>query len=453
MFDFTITFNKASKKPLYEQLYAYIAAEIRNKTLKENERIPSKKSLAKHLGISVNTVETAYSILTDEGYLVSKPRSGHYVCRVDAPVGKNNMEYTEPKKEEKESYRIDFRTNAIDIASFPYATWIKLSKEVMYSTAEYLNTGNVKGDFELRESIAKYLHEFRGVICSPEQIIVGAGIEYLTMLLSELFDRDEVFALENPGYGKINTILKNNGRKINYIDVDENGLCVDALKKSNSDIVYTTPSHQFPTGAVMPVGRRLELIRWSEEGEGRYIIEDDYNGEFNFSVRPIPAMQGLSSNGRVIYLSTFSRVLAPSVRIAYMVLPKEMLKKYTQHFSSYSSTVPRFEQHTLNKFISEGYFARHLNRVKNIYKKRRDKVIEAISAPDVKIRGERAGLHIVAQTKGAKEIIQEAQGRGIRLYDMDDYYFCSNKKSNSIIIGYAGVSNSEIEELRELFKN
>lgn len=451
MFEFTLSFERNANKPLYEQLYTYIAEEIRNKNLKENERMPSKKSLAKHLGISVNTVETAYSVLTDEGYLISRPRSGYYVCRVDAPIGNKDTEYTEPEKKPEEKYKIDFRTNAVDLASFPYATWIKLSKEVMYSTPEYLNAGDVKGDYELRESIAKYLHEFRGVVCSPKQVIVGAGIEYLTMLLAELFENDEVFALENPGYGKINTILKNNGRKINYIDVDDNGLRVDLLKNTNSDIVYTTPSHQFPTGAVMPVGRRLELIKWSEEREGRYIIEDDYNGEFNFSVRPIPAMQGLSANGRVIYLSTFSRVLAPSVRIAYMVLSKDMLKKYTQHFSAYSSTVPRFEQHTLNKFISGGYFARHLSRVKNIYKKRRDKVIEAISSPDVTIMGERAGLHIVAKTNRSKEILRKAKQQGIRLYDMDNYYFKEGKASNSVIIGYAGVTDDEIEQLRGIF--
>ncbi len=452
MFDFIIELDRHLKKPLYEQLYLYIAEKIRNKSIKENERMPSKKSLAKYLGISVNTVETAYLILTDEGYLQAKPRSGYYVRRIDVPIGTHNIEYAQENKEKVADFRIDFRTNTVDLVSFPYATWIKLSKEVMYSTPEYLNTGDVRGDYELRESIAKYLNEYRGVICSPEQIIVGAGIEYLTMLLAELFANDAVFALENPGYGKINTILRNNGKKINYIDVDENGLMTDDLKKTKSDIVYVTPSHQFPTGAVMPVGRRMELIKWAEEDSNRYIIEDDYNGEFNFSVKPIPAMQGLSASDKVIYLSTFSRVLAPSVRIAYMVLPQDMMKKFMKRFSSYSSTVPRFEQHTLNKFISEGYFARHLSRVKNIYKKRRDKVIEVISAPDVTVRGERAGLHIVAQTCRAKEILKKAEKQGIRLYDMDDYYLKNNKESNAVIIGYAGVNDDGIEELRNIFR-
>ncbi len=450
MFDFIFTADKSSKKPLYEQLYSYIAGEIGSNNFRENERMPSKKSLAKYLGISVNTVETAYSILVDEGYLRSKPRSGYYVCHVEAPVGKYDFEYTE-EKEEKRKYEIDFKTNAVDIGSFPYATWVKLSKEVMYSSPEYLSSGDVKGDFELRESIAKYLHEFRGVQCSPSQIVVGAGIEYLTMLLSELFDKKSVFAVENPGYGKINAILKNGSRSVNYIDVDESGMRIDRLKETNSDIAYVTPSHQFPTGAVMPIGRRGELLAWAEEREERYIIEDDYNSEFNFSVKPVPAMQGMAKSDKVIYLSTFSRVLAPSIRIAYMVLPKKILERYEERFSGYSSTVARFEQHTLYRFISDGYFSRHLSRVKNIYRKRRDKLIETLKPFDTEITGERAGLHIVVKTDRAKEIIKKADSMDIKLYDMDDYYFDKHENTNSIIIGYAGVNDEEIEKLNWIF--
>ncbi|MCC8161508.1 MAG: PLP-dependent aminotransferase family protein [Oscillospiraceae bacterium] len=451
MFNFIFTADKESKKPLYEQLYSYVANEIRNNNLTENERMPSKKALAKHLGISVNTVETAYSILVEEGYLRSVPRSGFYVCRIEAPMGGREIEYAEEKAPVKK-YKTDFKTNTVDVASFPYATWVKLSKEVLYSNPEYLNAGDVKGDYELCESIAKYLHEFRGVRCSPAQIVVGAGIEYLTMLLTELFDEKSVFALENPGYRKINAILKNNNRRINYIDVDETGLRTDKLKESDSDIVYVTPSHQFPTGAVMSVGRRTELLSWAEEKDGRYIIEDDYNSEFNFSVKPVPAMQGLAVSDKVIYLSTFSRVLAPSIRIAYMVLPKEILKKFDEHFSAYSSTVPRFEQHTLDRFISDGYFSRHLSRVKNIYRKRRDRLMEILDGTDFTITGERAGLHLVLKTPHAKEIIKKAEQNDIKLYDMDDYYMTENKCGNSVIIGYAGASEEDMERLGKFFE-
>lgn len=451
MFNFIFTADKNSKKTLYEQLYSYVVREIHNKNLVKDERMPSKKALAKYLGISVNTVETAYSILVQEGYLRSVPRSGYYVCHVETPVGDRNFEYTEEKKEER-IYKTDFRTNTVDVNSFPFSTWVKLSKEVMYSNPEYLNAGDMKGDYELRESIAKYLHEFRGVSCLPAQIVVGAGIEYLTMLLTELFDRKSVFAVENPGYKKITAIFTNNNRKINYIDVDEHGLCIDKLKETNSDIVYVTPSHQFPTGAVMTIGRRMELLSWAEESDKRYIIEDDYNSEFNFSVKPVPAMQGLANSDKVIYLSTFSRVLAPSIRIAYMVLPKGILKKFDERFKAYSSTVSRFEQHTLNKFISGGYYSRHLSRVKNIYKKRRDKLLDALAGFDVKISGERAGLHIVVKTENSKEIIKSAEEKDIKLYDMDDYYINGQGDSRSVIIGYAGASDEDIADLIEILK-
>lgn len=452
MYNFTVAFDSSSKKPLYKQLYEHIAREIRERRLSENERMPSKKALSAHLGISVNTVETAYEILVQEGYLRSVARSGFYVQYIDAPIGKAIYEQREEKKAKNSKYRADFRTNAADISSFPYATWIKLSKEVMYSNPELLNAGDVKGDYELRVSTAKYLSEFRGVSCSPEQVIVGAGIEYLLMLLCELLGERRVYAMENPGYGKVNRILKNNCCEINYIGLDENGISVKELKNTNSNTVYVTPSHQFPTGVIMPVSRRVELLNWADEGDSRYIIEDDYNSEFNFSKKPLTAVQGISGSDKVIYLNTFSRILAPSIRIAFMVLPPKLLKTYEKRFSGYSSTVPRFEQHTLSRFISEDYLSRHLNRVKNIYKKRRDALIETLKKIpyDIEISGEKAGLHLLIKSGFSREILDRAERGGIRLYDADSYYFTPHEPSNSIIASYAGVSDADIELLGDV---
>lgn len=453
MHNFIIEFDK-DKKPMYEQLYLYISNEIKNKGLKENERMPSKKALAAHLGISVNTVETAYAILVQEGYLKSVPRSGYYVCRVDAPLGGEYVAYEE-KKEKKEKYKTEFRTNAVDVQSFPYSTWIKLSKEVMYANPELLNSGEASGDYCLRESIAKYLHEFRGVKCSPGQIIIGAGIEYLMMLLIELIDRESIYAVENPGYGKISAILTNSGRRIKHISVNKDGIDIDELRKSGADIAYITPSHQFPTGAVMPVGRRMELLSWAEERKGRYIIEDDYNGEFNFSYRPIPAVQGVTDGRKVIYMSTFSRILAPSIRIAYMVLPPKLAEEYNKKFSNYSSTVPRFEQHTLERFISGGYLSRHLNRVKNIYRKRRDTLINELLIYDKEavLDGENTGLHILVTSRYYREILDNAKEKHIGIYCLDDYFLDGKQHSSkTIIMGYAGISREEIKKsIKDLY--
>ncbi len=449
MYNFTPKLKPRSEKPLYEQIYLYIASEIKSGKIEAGERLPSKKSIASHLGVSVNTIETAYSILVQEGYVRSIPRKGFFVESVESPIG---GETKFPREEiPKDEYRIDFKTNAVDAAAFPYSTWIKLTKEVMYYGSELLNSGDAKGDYELRESIAKYLHEFRGVKCEPSQIIVGAGMEYLTVLLSQLLGRNKVYAFENPGYKKAAGIISNTGARVLHINVDNGGLSIDELKKTDADIVYITPSHQFPTGAVMPVGRRMRLLSWAAERSGRYIIEDDYNSEFNFTQKPVPAVQGIAPNDSVIYMSTFSRVLAPSIRIAYMVLPQTLLDSYEKMFSAYSSTVSRFEQHTLDKFISGGYFQRHLNRVKNIYKKRRAAVTDMLKRAGYDYSGTGAGPHILIRTPNAKEIIQAAKERGIRLYDLDDYYFnCTASRGDAIVVGFAAVSDADIDELEEL---
>lgn len=450
MYNFTIELKPSAKKPLYEQIYEHIAEEIRGGRLEENERVPSKKALAAHLGVSVNTVGTAYEILAQEGYLEAVPRSGFYARNIAAPPRRSGDEAEEDEAEEKES-AADFKTSGADVGSFPYATWIKLVKEVMYGGPELLSAGDVRGDPELRAAISKYLHEFRGVSCSPSQIIVGAGMEYLLTLVCSLSSPERTFAIEDPGYGKIDTIIKNSGRRVCYVPLDGKGISLAGLERSGADTVYITPSHQFPTGVIMPIDRRAELLRWAEAEEGRYIIEDDISGEFNFLRRPVPAVQGISGSESVIYMNTFSRVLAPSIRIAYMVLPKKLLGLFNERFSDYSSTVPRFEQRALARFISENYLARHLNRLRNTYRKRRDLLIAAFkeSPYPVGISGGRAGQHLLVKSPDAEEILKKAAEGGVKLYRLDDYYFTPPEKpTNTLVAGYAGTGEEDIARLR-----
>ena len=452
MFNITAKLDKSSKKPLYEQLYKIIADTIRSGRASENERLPSKKALAAHMGISINTVETAYEILMQEGYIFSKPRSGYFVSKIEPHI-ESPSKISKEKQPPLPVYKADFKTNTVDMHSFPYSTWIKLSKSVMYETPELLNTGDFKGDFELRKNISKYLYEFRGVHCTPSQIVIGAGMEYLLTLLSIIL-KGKIYAVENPGYGKAEQIFRNNSGKICYIPLDENGMKIDELTKCNADIAYITPSHQFPTGTVMPIGRRLELLKWASSGNSRYLIEDDYNGEFNFTAKPIPAIQGLISDSRVIYISTFSRTLAPSIRISYMVLPPELMQKYEALFSHYTSTVPRFEQQTLNRFIDGGYFSRHLNRVKNIYRKRCEYLLKILKKYNFQISGEKAGLHLLVKTPFANELLNKALQNSIRIYSLDSYFFTPNSNpSDTLIIGYAGSSSEDFELLDNFLLN
>ena len=451
MYNFTIELKPSAKKPLYEQIYEHIAEEIRGGRLEENERVPSKKALAAHLGVSVNTVGTAYEILAQEGYLEAVPRSGFYARHADAPPPRGGAAEEDEEEPPREKSAADFKTSGADVGSFPYATWIKLVKEVMYGGPELLGAGDVRGDRELRAAIAKYLREFRGVSCSPSQIIVGAGMEYLLMLVCSLSSPDRTFAIENPGYKKIDLIIKNSGRRVSYVPLDGKGISPAGLEKSGADTVYITPSHQFPTGVIMPMDRRAELLRWAAAREGRYIIEDDISGEFNFLRRPMTAVQGISGSENVIYMNTFSRVLAPSIRIAYMVLPKKLLGLFNAKFSDYSSTVPRFEQRALARFISEDYLSRHLSRLRNAYRKRRDLLAAAFkeSPYPVEISGGRAGLHLLIKSPDAEEILKKAAEGGVRLYRLDDYYFTPPEKpTNTLVAGYAGSGEEDIARLK-----
>lgn len=448
MNSFTLELDRRSRLPIYEQLYAYIADGIRSGRLKENERLPAKKALASHLGISANTVESAYAMLCQEGYVTSRPRSGYYVSRLEiSPHAPESL--PEAAEEAEHRYRYDFMTNTVDADSFPFRTWAKLGKEVLYSGEALLSAGSSRGDAELRSALVKYLREFRAVNCSPSQIVIGAGMEYLLMLLCRLIPAEAEFAVEEPGYAKTPVILEGCGRRLHYIPLDSEGMDAAALGRCSASVACITPSHQFPTGTVMPAGRRSELLKWASQAPGRYIIEDDYNSEFNFAGRPIPSLQGMDSR-RVIYISTFSRILAPSIRIAYMVLPPQLLASADEVLKNYSSTVSRFDQHTLANFIDGGYLNRHLNRMKTLYRRRRDILLEAL-APHaerlgLKISGSGAGLHLLLSGSGdvIRRILSAAEEANIRVPRMADSFHDPASADDTLILGYAGIANEDI---------
>ncbi|MDD6189874.1 MAG: PLP-dependent aminotransferase family protein [Clostridiales bacterium] len=448
MNSFTLEFDRGSRVPIYEQLYAYIANGVRSGLLKENERLPSKKALASHLGISSNTVDAAYSMLCQEGYVYSRPRSGYYVSRLELALPAPETAVSEPEQTSR-SYRYDFMTNTVDAGSFPFRTWAKLGKEVLYNGEALLSAGNCRGDIELLSALSKYLREFRAVDCSPSQIVIGAGMEYLLMLLCRLLPREAEFAVEEPGYVKTPAILEGCGRRLHYIALDGDGMDAAALSDCGASVACITPSHQFPTGIVMPIGRRAELLKWASAAPGRYIIEDDYNSEFNFVGRPIPSLQGMDSR-RVIYISTFSRILAPSIRIAYMVLPPEFLRSAGDILSSYSSTVSRFDQHTLANFIDGGYLSRHLNRMKTLYRRRRDILTEALAPHAARLglslSGGAAGLHLLLSGDGSTigRILTRAEKENIRVPRMSDSYHSYDGEGDTLIFGYAGMKNEDI---------
>ena len=457
MYNLSVDLDYESKIPLYIQIYNFIISEIKKGNLTENQKLPSKRKLAENLGISVNTADSAYQMLCAEGYIISKPQSGFYVCEMQRSFGAESSKNT--VKEDilpiKKDYLYDATTGNIDSELFPYKVWGRLQREVLSIGDSLLGYGDRRGDMELRSAINEYLHEYRGVNSSVSQIFVGAGLEYLIGLLACML-RKHKFAVEEPGYKKVYEIICNNGCEAVFVNVDENGIKLDELRQSNADIVYLTPSHQYPTGANMPISRRYNLLSWAAEKPNRYIIEDDYDSEFRFDRKPINALQGLDENDKVIYLGTFSRCLAPSIRIAYMVLPKSLLKEFNDMYSSYSATVSRMEQQTLAKFIEGGHFARHLSRIRMTYKKRRDCLMSSLYSEfgkdKIKIYGEHTGIHmLVSFSSNLSEdyICRKAEEEGIKIKGLSEYKTADAEMGimPTLVMGYGALSENDIKNM------
>lgn len=461
MLELTVCLDAAGEKPLYQQLYDSLVEQIRSGVLRTGDRLPGKRSLASQLAVAVNTVDTAYQMLVAEGYLEARERSGFFVLEYTGVLPQTAaVEAVEERREEPvAAVRFDLSTGAVDTALFPFRTWGRIQKELLYHGEELLCHGHRQGDHELRRELAEYLRAYRGVVCDPGQIVVGAGVEYLLGLLAQLL-RGRTAAVENPGYDRPRTILENSGIPCRCVDIDGGGLDPAGLEASGADLCYVTPSHHFPTGVTMPAGRRAELLRWAAAGEGRYILEDDYDAEFRFDVRPLPSLQGMAGpDGRVVYLCTFSKSLAPSIRIACMVLPRELLSAYRRAFGSYSNTVSRFEQQTLRLFLEGGYFTRHLARMRSAYKGRMEALAAALEAEfeNIRLSGRHTGLHLLVELPdgpGEERMIAAALEEGVRIKGLSEYYMARRERceANSVILGYASLRDGEIPALAEALR-
>ncbi|WP_193224436.1 PLP-dependent aminotransferase family protein [Bacillus sp. B1-b2] len=444
--------NKNTTKPLYEQLYIGIKTAILNQQLEVGTKLPSKKKLAEFLNISQTTIEVSYAQLIAEGFIVSKPRIGYFVEDItELPYAETEHVELPVEVAEEKKIQFDFHPGKIDTDSFPFSQWRKYAKNLYdLLSKELLQIGEPQGEYILRTEIAKYLYQSRGIVCKPEQIVIGSGTEQLLPMILRLLDNDSNFALENPGYSAIPRIQLQN--KAIPIPIDEDGLIVDELEKTNANVVYITPSHQFPTGAVLSATRRTQLMHWAAKAENRYIIEDDYDSEFRYKGKPIPALHGMDQNDKVIYLSTFTKSLMPSLRVAYFVLPSTLLKKYKETFSYYSATVPRFDQHIVASFMRDGYFSKHLNRMRKIYRKKLDKLTHVLKTdyPEVIITGDQAGMHILISLplqKSEHELKRIAAEGSIAIYAVTDYLLHPIEyKFPTFLLGFGGIPLEKIEE-------
>ena len=449
----TYELKKAPGVPLYEALYRCIREDILSGRLAAGEKLPSKRALAENLEVSKITVETAYNQLLAEGFIQSREKVGYFVESLQ-----RQTPAVTPKKATEETQEDLIDLTGDSSAHFPFSVWSSLQREVMLDLGEGLLLPlHRQGLPYLRNAIADHLGQFRGMQVDPDNILIGAGTDFLYNLLVQLLGRDKHYGVEEPGYGKIQKIYEAAGAHCTLLSLDATG--VDPEDLADTQVLHISPSHHFPSGIVTGLPRRQALLAWAAEDSERYIIEDDYDSEFRFNAHPQPAMHTLDGLGKVIYMNTFSKTLAPSIRISYMILPDDLMARFRQKLGFYSCTVPSFEQHTLERFLHRGYFEKHINRMRKHYKSIRNRVLAAIEscrlADKLTILEEHAGLHFLVQVKlplTDAQLTQNCRELGLRVAPLSSYYRFPEENSHCLVVNYSGLTEKDLSRLEEILQ-
>ena len=440
----TYTLDK-DKGHLSRELYKALKNDIEGGKLKRGEKLPSKRTFARNCSVSTITVQNAYDQLVSEGYITAIEKKGYYVS--DSVAKKSKVSYLVDEDEETSTVELpDLSNNRVNVDNFPFSIWSRIMRKTMGEKQNLLlSPMKTEGVYELRRAISHHLSSFRGMAVSPSQIIVGAGTEYLYSLIIQLLGRDKLYALEDPGYMKLERIYNANGVGSIKVELDDKGLSLLSLEKSSADIAHISPNHHYPTGITMPLDRRYEILSWAAKKDERYIIEDDYDSEFRVSRNPVPTFYTLDTSGSVIYMNTFSKSLASTVRISYMVLPDSLAERFKENFSFYSSTVSSFEQYTLASFIEEGFFEKHINRMRLYYIRQRQAVLSLLSSSLMKdkcsVIENDSGLHFILRLNtflSDKEVKNILYREGIKISALSDYSR-SSSISHDFIISYSNL--------------
>jgi GntR family transcriptional regulator/MocR family aminotransferase len=430
---------------MYEQLYRQIVAEMMQGRLRSGMRMPSRRALSRHLGISEQTVNTAFDLLISEGYLRAEPRRGLFVEEL-LPLSQPTAQKEEMETKPLAEPAFDFSPQGADIHLFPYKTWARLIRETLYTQPELLSKGEAKGEFSLRASLCSFLYQYRGVQSRARDMVIGSGVDHLLGVLSAILPTNSIIACEDPGYREAARAFERAGHTALPIGMDEQGVSADSLEECIADLAYLTPAHQFPLGLSMPAGRRTELLHWAEEKDGRFLIEDDYDSEFRYLSRPLPALKGMGDGNRTVYIGTFSRSLAPGIRIAYMILPGELTGRYESAGLRSGDAVSRFEQRAMARFVGEGHYAHHLRRAGNVYLKRCRSLCGLLAEiPGSFIKGQEAGLHFLfgIHGKSEEELIIKAEQAAIPLKGLSSYCRLSRLEA-ALVLGFAGIREDQV---------
>ena len=441
--DITITFS--GTQPKYIDIYEQLKHMIIDKTLNSDEKLPSKRSLALHLNVSIHTVQEAYDQLTSEGYLYSMERSGYYVSPYDFEWEKQPVQ-NGPKKKVNDTPKMkyNFKNGQVDEQAFPLKDWLKVYKKQFIS--DIVPNGEWQGEMELREQIALYMKKSKGFSCNVEQIYVYSGTQHQLQDLCRFFGKVKV-AIEEPGFRRATSIFHQNQLAIQHVPTDDKGATIPLAP---CQLYYITPAHQFPLGGVMPIDRRIDLLKWAEETDA-YLIEDDYDSEFRYKGKPIPPLAQIDHLQRVIYFGTFSKTLMPSIRISYMILPNALVGKFNEFYRDQKTTVSKIDQLVIADFMRSGYYAKHIAKMRTLYRKKRQRLIEGIQTylgSKYEMIGDEAGLHIILKLPSGlheEQAIQLAREVGIAIDPVSSSYQLNSVK-NYVMVGYGAIPEEFIEE-------
>lgn len=451
-----ICLEPSSQKPLYWQLYTCIKQAIEQNRLQAGEKLPSIRGLSASLAISKITVEKAYQQLLSEGYILNCNRARYLVNNYEIMTVKRPAD-SRPSDEKKPVCRKlkilhDFASGEMDLAGFDFALWKRYINKVFLDKERLVGYGHVQGEAELRQEIQQYICASRGVTASQEQIVIGPGVQsLLSILCSLLKSRDSRIAFEDPGFKHGRRIFANYAFAIKPIPMEKDGIDIKQLFSSGARLVYVSPSHQFPTGYIMPVGKRVQLLNWAASVKG-IIIEDDYDSEFRYFGRPIPALKGLDDDDAVVYVGSLSKVIPPSIRISYMVLPEPLLAAFQQNAGLYNQATSTLEQLALAQFMAEGCLERQIRRLRKLYYGKKERLVNAVRrilGRQVEVEESESGLYIILTVKtglNTEQLVRRALERGCRVAAVQDYYLQNTQENTArILLYFSKIPADEID--------
>ncbi len=439
--------TRLKEKVLYLDIYNEYVNKIKSNKLKPNDKLPSKRNLADNKNVSLITIEKAYDQLLQEGYIYSIEKKGYYVSQIEL-ISPNKKIINKPKEEKQIKYIIDFTSTSDGSDIFPFSVWSKTTRKVISNNSKKLLLPcSYKGDEALRKAISKHLNNYLGMDVTYNQIIVSSGSETLYSLLINLLGRNKKYALEDPGHKSIANTYKEYEVDYTYIPLDENGIDINSLEKAKANVIHVSTNHHYPTGITMPIKRRYELLNYAIANDS-IIIEDDYDIELRLKGKPISPLYSLNNN-HVIYMNTFSITLAPSFRIAYMILPDNLLKQYETKMKNTNCTVPVLDQLILADFINDGSFERLLNRKKKKYREIREVLLQELKEnKDIEIKEADMGLHLLIKYPykiSDKKVEEIAKEMNIKIYTLS-HFLNKEKDTHTLLIKYTSIDKNNLDE-------